>query len=278
MKTSITPQEFEQITTIIHNYSGINIGAGKEYLIENRLGSLMKNKNYDSYFHLIGQLKRAPGPLHTEVIDALTTNETLWFRDNSFFAALTSSVIPMLLEKARSRSRINIWSMACSTGQEPYSVAMLIDSVANKTGATSQLGKFNILASDISTSALAIATKGNYSQLAITRGMRTEFLAKYFIKNDDTYDVSPKLKRMVRFRQFNLQNSYNTLGTFNLILCRNVLIYFDNDSIRKIYKNIHSVLDKDGLLAIGSTESSRSHTTQFDQVLMDGAAFSKPKA
>ncbi|MBF0381193.1 MAG: protein-glutamate O-methyltransferase CheR [Magnetococcales bacterium] len=274
---AITANEFQLISAFVKEHSGICLTAGKEYLLESRLGGLMRRNGCETFLELHKKLQQGVGNLRSEVIDSLTTNETLWFRDNSFFSAMADSIIPMLLEKARTKSRINIWSMASSTGQEAYSVAMLIDNIARIKGASAQVGKFKIFASDISPSAIAMASKGQYSQLAITRGMRKEFLTKYFVEKDNTYQIDAKIMRMVDFKQFNLKDSYFRLGKFDLILCRNVLIYFSDDMIRNIYSNIHSVLEKDGHLAIGSTESPRSHTTQFDQILMNGAAFFKPK-
>jgi chemotaxis protein methyltransferase CheR len=274
---AITANEFQLISSFVKDHSGICLAAGKEYLLESRLGGLMRRNGCKTFLELHKKLQQGAGPLRSEVIDSLTTNETLWFRDNSFFAAMADSIIPMLLEKARTKQKINIWSMASSTGQEAYSVAMLIDNIARLKGASAQVSKFKILASDISPSAIAMASKGQYSQLAITRGMRKEFLTKYFVEKESTYQIDPKIMRMVNFKLFNLKDSYFSLGKFDLILCRNVLIYFSDDMIRRIYGNIYSVLEKDGRLAIGSTESPRSHTSQFDQVLINGAAFFKPK-
>ena len=187
---SISPEEFQLIRSFLHEHSGILIGEGKEYLVENRLMVLLVQNGCETFLDLHKKLKMDSGPLRSKVVDAMTTNETLWFRDTSFSTALEKFVVPTLVEKAKKGSKIRIWSAACSTGQEPYSVAMLLDSAMEKMGASApRRDCFSILATDISPSSVLMARMARYSQLAISRGMRPDFLSRYFTKQGMIYDL-----------------------------------------------------------------------------------------
>ncbi|MBF0158401.1 MAG: protein-glutamate O-methyltransferase CheR [Magnetococcales bacterium] len=276
---AITKEEFNLIRQFVHEHSGILIGDGKEYLVENRLNVILVQSKCDNFFQLHEKLKKDGGPLCIEVIDAMTTNETLWFRDTSFFTSLSNFVIPALLEKALSKPKVRIWSAACSTGQEPYSVAMLLDQARGAMGkGAPPLDRFAILATDISPSVLSIARTGRYSQLAISRGMRAAFLERFFVHHGSSYEVAPAIRGIVTFRQFNLKESFGSLGLFDFILCRNVLIYFSNELKSEIYHKLHQSLEKDGMLSIGASESPRGYTTVFEQIMVDGAALYRPSA
>ncbi|MBF0588585.1 MAG: chemotaxis protein [Magnetococcales bacterium] len=276
---AITPQEFDLIRTFLQEHSGILIGKGKEYLVENRLAVLLVQNGLDNFTQLHQKLSVESSPLRAKVIDAMTTNETLWFRDASFFSALSGSVIPTLFEKAKTKPKVRVWSAACSTGQEPYSISMLLDAHARKAGAegTNLLGKFEIMATDISPSAISIAKAGMYSQLAISRGMRDSFLERYFVKKGAAYEVTPEIRSRVSFKLFNLKDAFTPHGRFDFILCRNVLIYFSEELKRNIYDKMSQTLERDGLLAIGASESSRGFTDRFEQVMLGGAALLKTK-
>ncbi|MBF0369305.1 MAG: protein-glutamate O-methyltransferase CheR [Magnetococcales bacterium] len=271
----ITPQEFKLIASFLHEHSGILIAEGKEYLLENRLTVLMAQNGCNTFLELHEKLQKDSGPLCTKVIDALTTNETLWFRDDSFFNALNDFIVPHLLEKAKRQSKVRIWSAACSTGQEPYSVAMLLNHVGG-AGVNFSPEKFEILATDISPSAIVMATRGRYSQLAITRGMRKDFLNHYFTKKNMAYEINPAIRQMVTFKRFNLKGPFDSLGKFDFVLCRNVLIYFSEQLKCEIYDKIHRALNRDGFLAIGASESPRGLTTAFRQKRVGKAVLYKP--
>ncbi len=263
---AISPEEFKLIASFLHEHSGIVINSGKEYLVENRLMVLLAQNGCANFTQFHQKLKRDTGPLRTKVVGALTTNETLWFRDNSFFSALTDTIIPELVDRSRKQAKVRIWSAASSTGQEPYSVAMLLDHVGRRKMPNLDLNRFSILGTDISPSALQMAKQSRYSQLAISRGMRKDFLAKYFSKNGMAYEVKPEIRNLVTFKPFNLKDSFFPLGKFDLILCRNVLIYFSDDLKSEIYGKIRNALLPNGYLAIGASESPRGLTTAFKQV------------
>ncbi|MBF0295750.1 MAG: protein-glutamate O-methyltransferase CheR [Magnetococcales bacterium] len=273
---AITTEEFDLIRHFIHEHSGIVINPGKEYLIENRLTVIMVQNGCETFRDLHAKLQKDPGPLRTKVIDAMTTNETLWFRDDSFATALASHIVPELINKARTASQVRIWSAACSTGQEPYSIGMLLLDTLSRTNSAPPLSKFSILATDLSPSAIVLASSGRYSQLAISRGMRPDFLERYFKKNGMVYELIPDVRGLVKFQQFNLKSPFTEHGTFDFLLCRNVLIYFSDELKRQIYTKIRDSLNKDGILAIGASESPRGYTTAFQQVMMGGAALYRP--
>ncbi|MBF0379591.1 MAG: protein-glutamate O-methyltransferase CheR [Magnetococcales bacterium] len=224
---------------------------------------LVQNK-CDNYTQFYKKLQRDP-LLRNKFIDALTTNETLWFRDNSFFDGLTNVIIPQLIENSKKQTRVRIWSAASSTGQEAYSVAMLLDHIGRRKNIRFDLNKFTILGTDISPTALQKAKMASYSQMTISRGMRKDFLNKYFVKKGTAYEVSPDIRKIVTFKQFNLKDSFRSIGKFDLILCRNVLIYFSDDLKSQIFSKMRDTLSKNGYLAIGASESPRGLTTEFKQ-------------
>ncbi|MEG3638095.1 CheR family methyltransferase [Magnetococcus sp. PR-3] len=276
---AITPEEFTKICQFIHEHSGILIGAGKEYLVENRLTVLMVQNGCENFMQLHEKLLKDTGMLRTKVIDAMTTNETLWFRDTSFFTALSDFVVPELIKKAKTQPKVRIWSAAASTGQEAYSVTMLIDQGLKKMGAGAPpLDKFQVVGTDISPSSIFIAKAGRYSQLAISRGMKPNFLDAYFEKKGMAYEIKPDLRKLIEFKQFNLKDNYSSLGTFDFVLCRNVLIYFSDELKRDIYGKIHGAMSPTAYLAIGASESPRGYTNAFEQVMVGGAALFKPSA
>ncbi len=256
----------------MHDHSGIAIQSGKEYFVASRLGALLAQNGCQDFSSFFNLLERDAGPLRTQVVDALTTHETLWFRDESFFNALAEEILPRLVEKSRTRSRIRIWSAAAATGQEAYSVAMLLDFVGRKRDPHFNLNKFSILATDISLSSLAIARQGRYNHLAISRGMRSEFLEHYFSREGEIHEVIPTIRQMVQFEPFNLKHDFFTLGTFDLILCRNVLIYFTDDLKREICARMRAALVRpDGYFAIGASESLLGMNVGFQQITIGRA-------
>lgn len=272
---AISPEEFQLIRTFLQEHSGILINEGKEYLVENRLMVLLVQNGCEDFKALHKKLLADKGPLRSKVVDAMTTNETLWFRDTSFSNALENFIVPRLVEKAKKGANVRIWSAACSTGQEPYSVAMLLDSAMMKMGGVKR-DCFRILATDISSSAILMAKSARYSQLAISRGMRPDFLSRYFSKKGMIYEVVPEVREMVTFQSFNLKNDFTVHGVMDFIMCRNVLIYFSEEMRVEIYEKMRSGLVRDGLLAIGASESPRGYTSAFRQVMMGNAALYQP--
>ncbi|CCK75366.1 MAG: protein-glutamate O-methyltransferase CheR [Oleispira antarctica] len=251
MSFSISATEYSQFKQKLEQYSGIMLGENKEYLITSRLRRLLESEKLTTLSELTIAMDRNL-KLKGLVIDAMTTNETLWFRDDHPFKIFSEKLLP---ELAKTRRPLKIWSAACSTGQEPYSLSIAIEEFKRKNpGAL--MGDVKIIATDISPTALAIAKEGVYPQLALKRGMGDVHLKKYFTQqSDDAWKINDDIKRRIEFRPLNLQTSYSMLGKFDIVFCRNVLIYFSADFKLDILKRIHGTLNNDGHLFVGASEA-----------------------
>jgi len=256
---------FNDIRKVVHNLCGIVISDDKQYLIKTRLESIVKSNGLPSYEALVQRLAQPVSLLlQDQVIEAITTKETSFNRDGHPFDELRRTILAELAEqwvrrKATSMGiapKIRIWCAAASTGQEVYSVTMAIaDFLASRPGIALTLDDFSILASDISTNALAIARQGRYSAADLGRGITLDQRERYFRQDNGTWTVDPSLRRMVEFRRLNLITPLPNLGTFDLILCRNLLIYFDDATRRRLCRNFHAALNPQGILLIGAAES-----------------------
>jgi chemotaxis protein methyltransferase CheR len=251
MSFSISATEYVQFKQKLEQYSGIMLGDNKEYLITSRLRRLLESEKLTNLTELVKAMDRNL-KLKESVIDAMTTNETLWFRDDHPFKIFREKLLP---ELAKTRRPLRIWSAACSTGQEPYSLSIAVEEFKrNNPGAL--VGDVKIIATDISPTALAIAKEGVYPQLALKRGMGDVHLKQYFNQQaDDEWKINDEIKRRIEFRSLNLQASYSLLGKFDIVFCRNVLIYFSADFKLDILKRIHGTLNPDGQLFVGASEA-----------------------
>ncbi|MCX7841950.1 MAG: protein-glutamate O-methyltransferase CheR [Clostridia bacterium] len=258
MAPSLTSKEFKLIQKFIQEKCGIAIGEEKAYLIESRLSKLLVDSNLSSFEELYQKIAVGGDQGITEqVIDALTTNETLWFRDKTPFEIIDNVLMPQYIKELREglKTSIRIWSAACSTGQEPYSIAMCIDNhLARKGIADINLSNFRILATDISKTVLQVARMGRYDSISIMRGMENGYRDRYFKNEGRVWCLDERIKSSVHFQQFNLQNSFVLMGKFDLILCRNVIIYFSEQLKREVMVKIAGALNPDGKLIIGSSE------------------------
>lgn len=261
----ITPSEFKLFKQYILDISGIALRDGKEYLVETRLSPLAEELGCSSYAELYQKAKSTFNKeIEKKIIDAISTNETYFFRDKSPFELLQYKIIPDLIDK-RSNNRtgrktnIRLWSAASSTGQEIYSIAMALDEI-NVTPA-----KYNIklLGTDISDAAIAKASYGKYNKFEIARGLDQKRLYKYFTQEKDSWKIKDQLRAMTQFKKLNLMKPFIGLGKFDIVLCRNVMIYFTSEDRRKIYNNIAKILEPDGYLLIGSTESLANDSDLF---------------
>ncbi len=263
-KIRVTPEEFRTFAKYILEISGIALDVGKEYLLETRLHPLLSKYECNSYMDLLNKSKRSFNKdLESEIIDAISTNETYFFRDKSPFKLLQHKILPDLIDRRSKKSfgkpTIRLWSAANSTGQEIYSLAMtLLEMGIN-------LGKYNIrmLGTDISDAAIAKASYGEYNKFEVARGLDPTRLNKYFLPKGDKYKIKDELRAMVQFKKMNLMKPFMGIGKFDIVLCRNVMIYFTSEDRRKIYSNIAKVLEPDGYLLIGSTESLVNDTDLF---------------
>ncbi|MGK0474561.1 MAG: chemotaxis protein methyltransferase CheR [Oleispira sp.] len=249
MSFLISATEYDQFKQKLEQYCGIMLGDNKEYLITSRLRRLLENEKLANLSELIAAMDHNL-TLKEMVVDAMTTNETLWFRDDHPFKIFSEKLLP---ELAKTRRPLRIWSAACSTGQEPYSLSIAIEEF--KRINPGLLGDVKIIATDISPTALAIAKEGVYPQLALKRGMGDVHLKKYFEQQaEDEWKINDDIKRRIEFRSLNLQTNFSLLGKFDIVFCRNVLIYFSADFKKDILKRIHGTLQNDGHLFVGASE------------------------
>jgi len=265
MRAQLSATEFDLFRNYIEQNCGISLSSEKKYLIETRLAGLLVESGSQSFTEFYRKLDASPGSrLRAQMIDAMTTNETLWFRDGSPWIALRDHIIPELEAKATGRHRI--WSAACSTGQEPYSIAMLIDHVSGMAGRRIMPSQVEIVATDISSSALMVAQRGIYDRISMNRGFTGEwgsFKTKYFNATGAISTISPSIKSRVKFRQFNLQGSLASLGRFDVVFLRNVAIYFSEEFKKDLLNRIANILNPGGLLLLGSAETTHGYSDRF---------------
>ncbi|MDP2559874.1 protein-glutamate O-methyltransferase CheR [Psychrobium sp. 1_MG-2023] len=257
----LTEKEYTDFCRFLEQHCGIVLGNSKQYLVRSRLAPLMSEYKCESLSQLVKKaMELRERALRAVVIDAMTTNETLWFRDKYPFEVLTQRLLP---EFADLKRPLKIWSAASSSGQEPYSIAMTCLEFKEKNPGMLKYG-FDILATDISTSMLEHCNKGEYDNLALARGLSPERKRKFFNPSStNCFSVKPEVKKHVKFKQFNLLDSFNVLGRFDIIFCRNVLIYFSPEVKRQIFANFAKVANKDGYLMLGASESINGLTDEF---------------
>lgn len=243
----ISSTDYERFRDILEQQSGILLGENKQYLVISRLSNFMQEKGLSSMTHLLDQISGTRGNLLLkQVIDRMTTNETLWFRDRYPFEYLKSTIVPQLRKNS---FNMRIWCAACSTGQEPYSVAMQLDEMG-------VLNNTEIVSTDLSDRVLAKAKQGLYQQIELNRGMPSDKLQRYFSKvNDNEWQVNTKLRTKIRYQPLNLLNAPYSLGKFDVIFCRNVLIYFSNQNKTKVINGLINNLKPGGFLFLGASEA-----------------------
>lgn len=252
--------DFDFIAGLLKQTSGLVLTPEKAYLLESRLMPVARKFGFDNLDSLVASVRKERSKaLVDEITDAMTTNESLFFRDTKPFEQLTSAVLPMLL-KARSRAQtIRIWSAASSSGQEPYSIAMCLkDMAAEVSGRT-----VKIVATDISSEMLARARAGKYTQFEVQRGLPIATLVKYFKQDGENWLIDQSIRSMVEYRHFNLLDDPRPLGKFDIIFCRNVLIYFDQPTKAEVLNRLSHVLAEDGVLFLGAAETVLGITDQF---------------
>ncbi len=249
---TITDNDFELFSRFLEENSGILLAKHKQYLVQSRLGKIVQEQNCSTLKDLITKLESPVAKrLREQVIDAMTTNETLWFRDVHPFDILRDRILPEMLDGANAKLRI--WSAACSTGQEPYSISMTLEEFKKKN--PGKLNSAEITATDISTQVLAQARRGEYEMLAIGRGLSQERLTQHFTETPSgSWMVKPDIKSKVRFQSINLLGQYSSMGKFDVIFCRNVLIYFSAEKKTEILSKMHGVLKPGGYLILGASE------------------------
>jgi chemotaxis protein methyltransferase CheR len=258
---SVTPNEFEYVRALIHQRAGIVLEQGKEYLVEARLSPLAEKEGFNSLGEYLCRLQRDTfNGSHRKLIHAMTTNETLFFRDIRPFELLRTRIIPDLIAARAAERCLTFWSAACSTGQEPYTVAMTLRECFPQL----QGWNIRIIASDLSSDVLARAIRGHYSQLEVNRGLPVKFLVKYFNRDGDDWQIREEIRRMIEFREMNLTEAWSFLPKIDVVFMRNVLIYFNQETKRKILSKIAPLIPASGYLFLGSAETTLNIAEEFE--------------
>lgn len=265
---SISSRDYDSFRTFLEEACGIVLGDNKHYLVSSRLGRLMREFELKSVGELIERMKREPrSGLRERIVDAMTTNETFWFRDNHPYDLLKNYVYPELAKKRP--TQIKIWSAACSSGQEPYSISMITQEyMATRPGGLPN--NVQVVGTDISPTMLDTCRAAVYDSLALSRGLSPDRKARFFKQVDNGWQVSDEIRARVRFAEINLMNSYASLGKFDVIFCRNVLIYFSAELKIDIIKRLSQSLNPGGYLFLGSTETLASYSDDFETVRHGG--------
>ncbi|GAB4356973.1 MAG: protein-glutamate O-methyltransferase CheR [Gammaproteobacteria bacterium] len=264
MNATVSPEAYQGFQRFLEESCGIVFGDNRHYLVSSRLHRVMQEHKLGSLDELLKQLHRSPNSgLREVVIDAMTTNETFWFRDGYPFEVLKTRIFPELAKKKR--GGIRVWSAACSTGQEAYSISIAAQEW-RITNPGTMAGEIQIIGTDISPSVLRQAKEGRYDEAAIRRGVSQERQQRFFRKVGDMWEVRPEIKSRATFREGNLLGNYALLGRFDIIFCRNVLIYFSSELKRDIISRMSKILNPGGYLFLGSSESLSAHSNDFEMV------------
>jgi chemotaxis protein methyltransferase CheR len=242
---------FEFLRRFLHQRSGLSLESDKLYMVESRLLPIAREAGLPDLPSLVKRLEAGDRALSQAVIDAMTTNETFFFRDRVPFEKFRSVLLPQLLATRASERRLRIWCAACSTGQEPYSLAMLLDEEARRLAGW----RIDIVATDLSRRAIESARQGLYSQFEVQRGLPITMLLRYFQRIGERWQISEFLRSRVQFSEFNLLSDYHALGRFDAIFCRNVLLYFDVPTKRDILNRLSQTLAPHGFMLMGSAET-----------------------
>jgi chemotaxis protein methyltransferase CheR len=252
--------DFELYKSLLYDKSGLVITPDKSYLLDSRLTPIAKKWNYPSLDMMTLQLRAIPDPkLVKDIVEAMTTNETSFFRDTKPFTLFQETVLPHMIQARAAKKTIRIWCAASSSGQEPYSLSMILkDKEAQLKG-----WRFEIIATDLSEDILAQARKATYSQFEVQRGLPIQYLMKYFTQVGETWQLKDEIKSMVKFSTFNLLDEMTRMGQFDIIFCRNVLIYFDEKTKGGILGKMEKQLEKDGFLLLGGAETVLGITDKF---------------
>nr|WP_320026383.1 protein-glutamate O-methyltransferase CheR [uncultured Acetobacterium sp.] len=275
---ALSEQEYQLFQRYIAEKCGIALDESKAYLVESRLAKLLIDSQCESFSELFALLEsHSDANIETRVIDAITTNETYWFRDPGSWQMITTEWLPQKIAamQARKNQKIRVWSAAASTGQEIYSLIILISEYLKNNHITAvTIDDFEFLATDISTNVLTIARRGYYDPITIMRGLKPDLRDAYFNREGTSWVLKEAYRKRVRFEPFNLQNSFMLLGKFDLVFCRNVLIYFTEALRSDVFKKTTQVLKPEGVLLIGAAEIYYSMDAYFQKnITSDGTYF-----
>ncbi|QJR36465.1 CheR family methyltransferase [Gemmatimonas groenlandica] len=268
---AMTAKTFDYIRQVVLTRSAIVLEPGKEYLVESRLVPLAKVHGFATLDDFADAMTKAPfGTMHRQMVEAMTTNETSFFRDIHPFDALRKTILPEIIARKAATKQLNIWCAAASSGQEPYSVAMLLREHFPEL----QSWKFSFIATDLSNAVLAKARSGRYGQLEVNRGLPAPLMVKYFTKDGTEWIIRDDIRGMIDFRELNLIEKWPQLPVADIVMIRNVLIYFDIATKKQILKNIRSMMSPQGYLMLGGAETTMGLDDQFERVQVEkGVAY-----
>ncbi len=253
--------DFEIIAQLLKERSGLALKKEKAYLLESRLNPVARKWNFSGFDELAQAIrKRGEEALLVDVTEAMTTNESFFFRDQKPFDQFNDIVLPHLFKARAVQRSFRIWSAACSSGQEPYTLAMLLKEHADELAGW----RVEIVATDLSNEILEKAKEGLYSQFEVQRGLPITHLVKYFVQVGDRWQIDDSLRKMIKFRLFNLLDDLSSLGKFDVVFCRNVLIYFDTPTKTQVLNGIANLLPSDGFLYLGGAETLLGTTDRFE--------------
>jgi chemotaxis protein methyltransferase CheR len=258
----VTPSDYEYLRKLLKDHSGLDLSADKQYLIESRLLPLARKAGLADIGALVQKMKTGSGTFIAQVVEAMTTNETFFFRDKVPFEHFRETIMPELLRTRAVRKSIRIWCAAGSTGQEPYSLAMCLKEMSAALAGW----RVEILATDLSQEVLEKSKSGIYSQFEVQRGLPIQMLVKYFKQIGELWQINADLRAIVQHRQLNLLHDFASLGSFDVIFCRNVLIYFDQDTKSNIFSRLARSSEPDGFLVLGAAETVVGLTEVFKPV------------
>ena len=246
------PDDFNLLSGILRERSGLVLTPDKTYLLESRLLPLARKRGMAGMDDLVRAIRaKSDEPLLRDVTEAMTTNESFFFRDTTPFDRLRKVILPQLLTARDAQKRLRIWCAACSTGQEPYSIAMIFKEEAARFANW----RIEIIGTDLSREVLEKAQAGVYSQFEVQRGLPIQMLVKNFAKVGEMWQIDPGIRAMVRYKELNLLKPFNDLGAFDVVFCRNVLIYFEPAMKTDILKRMAQIIPKDGYLLLGGAET-----------------------
>ena len=258
----MTPPDYEYLRKLLKDHSGLDLSTDKQYLIESRLLPLARKAGLPGISDLVQKMKGGSNALITQVVEAMTTNETFFFRDKVPFDHFRDTIMPEMLKLRAARKSLRIWCAAGSTGQEPYSLAMCLKEMS----AALSGWRVEILATDLSQEVLEKSRTGIYSQFEVQRGLPIQMLVKYFKQIGELWQINPDIRGMVAHRQLNLLHDFGQLGSFDVIFCRNVLIYFDQETKANIFGRLVRSMEPDGFLVLGAAETVVGLTEAFKPI------------
>lgn len=258
----LRPDEFDFIAKLLKDRSGLVITPDKGYLLESRLMPLARSRGMATLSDIVAKMRAHDEGLARDVTEAMTTNESFFFRDDKPFTQFRETVLPQMMAARAAKKSIRIWSAACSSGQEAYSLAMILKEEQAKLSGW----HIEIIGTDISIEMLEKAKAGLYSQFEVQRGLPITLLVKHFKKKDESWQIDPSIRGMVQFREWNLLRDLKPLGQFDIVFCRNVLIYFDQPTKAQVLESIAKQMPSDGLLYLGGAETVLGISDRFKPV------------